>query len=330
MKKIFLYIQGINFNIFEKIKLRCDMNKKNFLIILVAIVVVVFIGYIFFSLNSYSKTGNKDLAEKTQDEIRELENKIISMMNSLNNISFTNAVLKQSIEEDKKNNDEDKNNETSENTSGGSSSNESEKTSNDSSSSNSKTSTQEQIKYEIEKSNILLTDFSNVDWKYIKGEVESIYVLWSTLIIDLHELNVNNDDILNFSNSLDQVTISIKQENKLSSTNNLANLYSYIPAYVEQISKDENEKNIYYTKNCIINTYALIEQDNWTEMKNQTATAIEFFSKIMNDIGNGEKQNSKMMKIYVLLNELYSSMDLKDKELYYIKYRNTMEELINF
>ena len=330
MKKIFLYIQGINFNIFEKIKLRCDMNKKNFLIVLVAIVVMVFIGYIFFSLNSYSKTGNKDLAEKTQDEIRELENKIISMMNSLNNISFTNAVLKQSIEEDKKNNDEDKNNETSENTSGGSSSNESEKTSNDSSSSNSKTSTQEQIKYEIEKSNILLTDFSNVDWKYIKGEVESIYVLWSTLIIDLHELNVNNDDILNFSNSLDQVTISIKQENKLSSTNNLANLYSYIPAYVEQISKDENEKNIYYTKNCIINTYALIEQDNWTEMKNQTATAIEIFSKIMNDIGNGEKQNSKMMKIYVLLNELYSSMDLKDKELYYIKYRNTMEELINF
>lgn len=330
MKKIFLYIQGINFNIFEKIKLRCDMNKKIFLIVLVAIVVMVFIGYIFFSLNSYSKTGNKDLAEKTQDEIRELENKIISMMNSLNNISFTNAVLKQSIEEDKKNNDEDKNNETSENTSGGSSSNESEKTSNDSSSSNSKTSTQEQIKYEIEKSNILLTDFSNVDWKYIKGEVESIYVLWSTLIIDLHELNVNNDDILNFSNSLDQVTISIKQENKLSSTNNLANLYSYIPAYVEQISKDENEKNIYYTKNCIINTYALIEQDNWTEMKNQTATAIEFFSKIMNDIGNGEKQNSKMMKIYVLLNELYSSMDLKDKELYYIKYRNTMEELINF
>ena len=306
------------------------MNKKNFLIVLVAIVVMVFIGYIFFSLNSYSKTGNKDLAEKTQDEIRELENKIISMMNSLNNISFTNAVLKQSIEEDKKNNDEDKNNETSENTSGGSSSNESEKTSNDSSSSNSKTSTQEQIKYEIEKSNILLTDFSNVDWKYIKGEVESIYVLWSTLIIDLHELNVNNDDILNFSNSLDQVTISIKQENKLSSTNNLANLYSYIPAYVEQISKDENEKNIYYTKNCIINTYALIEQDNWTEMKNQTATAIEIFSKIMNDIGNGEKQNSKMMKIYVLLNELYSSMDLKDKELYYIKYRNTMEELINF
>lgn len=318
------------------------MNKKNFLIVLMAIVLMVFIGYIFFSLNSYSKTGNKDLVEKTQAEIRELENKIISMMNSLNNISFTNAVLRQSIEEDKKNNDEGKNNETSENTSGDSSSdesektsndsssNDSEKTSNDSSSSNSKTSTQEQIKYEIEKSNILLTDFSNVDWKYIKGEVESIYVLWSTLIIDLHELNVNNDDILNFSNSLDQVTISIKQENKLSSTNNLANLYSYIPAYVEQISKDENEKNIYYTKNCIINTYALIEQDNWTEMKNQTATAIEFFSKIMNDIGNGEKQNSKMMKIYVLLNELYSSMDLKDKELYYIKYRNTMEELINF
>lgn len=66
-------------------------------------------------------------------------------------------------------------------------------------------------------------------------------------------------------------------------------------------------------------------------MKKQTASAIENFSNIMNNIENNERQNkNKITKIYVLLNELYSSIDLKDKELYYIKYRNVMEELINF
>ena len=36
----------------------------------------------------------------------------------------------------------------------------------------------------------------------------------------------------------------------------------------------------------------------------------------------------KVNKCYVLLNELENSMDLKDKEIYYIKYKNLLEELV--
>ena len=310
------------------------MNKKIFLIIFSIAIVIIFVAYIVTSTNNYIKSNSKKVDEKTEEEIKQLEEKLVGMINSLNNISFTNTVLKQTSEKSSSTNSDN----NSSNNSSDSSSNDSnngqnsqslENSDNDSNSISSKT--EEQVKYEIQKNDILLIDLSNIDWEYIKANTESIYNLWANLIIDLHELNVNNQDILNFSNTLDQVTLSVKQENKYSSVTNLVSLYSYLPTYVNQFSNNENEKNLFLTKNCVLNTYALIEQQNWDEMKKQTASAIEYFSNIMNNIENNERQNkNKITKIYVLLNELYSSIDLKDKELYYIKYRNVMEELINF
>ena len=310
------------------------MNKKIFLIIFSIAIVIIFVAYIVTSTNNYIKSNSKKINEKTEEEIKQLEEKLVGMINSLNNISFTNTVLKQTSEKSSStnfnnnsfnnssdNSSKDSNNEQNSQSSGSSN--------NDSNSISSKT--EEQVKYEIQKNDILLIDLSNIDWEYIKANTESIYNLWANLIIDLHELNVNNQDILNFSNTLDQVTLSVKQENKYASVTNLVSLYSYLPIYVNQFLDDENDKNIFLTKNCVLNTYALIEQQNWDEMKKQTASAIEYFSNIMNNIENNERQNkNKITKIYVLLNELYSSIDLKDKELYYIKYRNVMEELINF
>lgn len=310
------------------------MNKKIFLIIFSIAIVIIFVTYIVTSTNNYIKSNSKKIDEKTEEEIKQLEEKLVGMINSLNNISFTNTVLKQTSEKSSStnsnnnsfnnssdNSSKDSNNEQNSQSSGSSN--------NDSDSISSKT--EEQVKYEIQKNDILLIDLSNIDWEYIKANTESIYNLWANLIIDLHELNVNNQDILNFSNTLDQVTLSVKQENKYASITNLVSLYSYLPIYVNEFLDDENDKNIFLTKNCVLNTYALIEQQNWDEMKKQTASAIENFSNIMNNIENNERQNkNKITKIYVLLNELYSSIDLKDKELYYIKYRNVMEELINF
>lgn len=292
------------------------MNKKIFLILLSVLLIIIFIAYIVNSVSNYNKS-TKSLEEKTEEEINQLEEIIISMLNSLNNISFNNIVLEQTTEKNantnsNNNSKNEQNNESSEN-----SSNTSKK--------------EEQTQYEIQKNDILLTDLSDLNWEYIKSNVEKIYNLWANLIVDLHELNVNNQDILDFSNTLDQVTLSIKQENKFASITNLVSLYSYLPKYMSQISNNEIKQNLYFSKNCILNTYALIEQQNWDEIKSQTASAIEYFLNIMNNIENTEQQNTnKITKIYVLLNELYSTIDLKDKELYYIKYRSTMEELMNY
>lgn len=299
-------------------------------IILICIVacVVVFI---------ISKNNSKDISlqAKTEDEIEHLEEKIVAMMNSLNKIILSNSVL---VEEKTNENSQTSGNTKQSNDNSQEDGEESSSQSSDSSSSSGSSdsdsdkenTTKGNSKYEIVNDSILANQNQTVDWEYIKSSAETIHSSWATLTIDLHSLNVNNQDILNFSNVLDQVTLSVKQEDKTATLNNLASLYAFFPIYIKQISNDSEKINIDYTKTCVLNSYALVEQNKWDEMKLQVTNGINYFTNILNSV-NDEKQNqNKLSKTYVLLNELNNSIDLKDKDLYMIKYRNVMEELVNF
>lgn len=303
-------------------------------IIIGSIILICIVACVVFII---SKNNSKDISlqAKTEDEIEHLEEKIVAMMNSLNKITLSNSVL---VEEKTNENSQTSGNTKQSNDNsqedGEESSSQSSDSSSSSGSSNSdsdkENTTKGNSKYEIVNDSILANQNQTVDWEYIKSSAETIHSSWATLTIDLHSLNVNNQDILNFSNVLDQVTLSVKQEDKTATLNNLASLYAFFPIYIKQISNDSEKINIDYTKTCVLNSYALVEQNKWDEMKLQVTNGINYFTNILNSV-NDEKQNqNKLSKTYVLLNELNNSIDLKDKDLYMIKYRNVMEELVNF
>lgn len=299
------------------------MKKRQFVnFILLCIVLICFI----FVLTGCSKE-DKALINKAEQEIGQLEDKMVAMMNNLNKISFSNFVLvEQKVEGDNKSSSESNTQKQSSNKEEGNSSNSSSSSGQGEEKPNSKEST----KFELKNSGVLINENQEIDWDSIKINAELIYATWPTVVVDLHELNVKNEDILNFSSVLDQVTLSIKEENKTTTLNNLASLYALLPNYRSQISNDNKRINIDYAKACVLNSYALVEQNKWDEMRVQLQNAIQYFSNVMNSIENNKQSQSRISKIYILLNELNNSIDVKDKELYYIKYRNVMQELINF
>ena len=302
-------------------------------IIIGSIILICIVACVVFII---SKNNSKDtsLQTKTEEEIEHLEEKIVEMMNSINKISLSNSVL---VEEKTSQNSQtsgntNQSNDNSQEGEGGSSQSSDSNSSSASSDSDSdkENTTKENAKYEIVNDSILANKNQTIDWEYIKSSAETIHSSWATLTIDLHSLNVNNQDILNFSSVLDQVTLSAKQEDKTSTLNNLASLYAFFPIYIKQISNDSEKINIDYTRACVLNSYALVEQNKWDEMKVQVTNGINYFTNILNSV-NDEKQNqNKLSKTYVLLNELNNSIDLKDKDLYMIKYKNVMEELLTF
>lgn len=295
--------------------------KKEKIIKYVAILIVVIIAISIFIIIKFKNNNKKDdnLNEKTQEELKYISTKIIELMNGLNNITFSNYIL---IEEENTDNKENNSNENNENE-GNKSDTSSDK------SNNTQSSSESNIKYELKGSNILSNNTGTINWDNEKGAIESINVKWTSLIVDLHQLNVNNDDILNFSNILNQTIVNIKQENKVNTMLDLANLYGYIPNYLKQFSNDEEKISIEYIKSNILNSYALVEQERWDEVKEQVFNSVENITNIMNSINTEQFSQYQINRIYVMLNELYSSIDLKDKQLYYIKYRNVMEELMN-
>jgi len=287
------------------------MNNKIIIIISLIFVVLIIIGTWLF-LKDFSNEENL-LEEKTKEELKYIGNEIINMINVVNNILFTDSTLKETQESDVKSN----NKQISEDSENSDKNQISDKK-------------QREQKYTTEQEGILLVDFSDTDWNYLKNNIEKIYHIWTTTIIDLHSLNVNNEDILNFSNSLDQVTLSIKNEDKVVSLNNLANLYAYIPIYLEQISNDKKLIDINNTKASILNSNAYVEAENWEEVQIQLQSSIDYFTNIINNANEYNEYNkSKITKIYVILNELNNTALLQNKELYYIKYKNVINELIN-
>lgn len=302
------------------------MKKKRILIISITILIIItiIISIFLFFLFKSNKQEDK-LKEKSVEQINYLEEQIVSCMNTLNNITFKMGKLKKDIETMTKSNSS-----SDQSSSQGSSDNSTNNSSTESSTSENSKNEKQQTKYDIQNNNILLLDLSNIDWNYIKDEIDNLHSIWPSIIVDLYTLNVNNQDILNFSTALDQTTIDIKQENKKAVLNDFANLYSYLPKYFEQTSKDNKKINLAYTKSYILNSYALVEQNNWDGMKTQISEANNYFSKIMNSVDeNTEYIQNRITKTYILLNELNNAINKKDKELYYIKYKNVIEELID-
>lgn len=297
------------------------MKKEKIIKYVAVLIVVIIIAISIFIIIKFKNNNKKDdnLNEKTQEELKYISTKIIELMNGLNNITFSNYIL---IEEENTDNKENNSNENNENE-GNKSDTFSDK------SNNTQSSSESNIKYELKGSNILSNNTGTINWDNEKGAIESINVKWTSLIVDLHQLNVNNDDILNFSNILNQTIVNIKQENKVNTMLDLANLYGYIPNYLKQFSNDEEKIIIEYIKSNILNSYALVEQERWDEVKEHVFNSVENITNIMNSINTEQFSQYQINRIYVMLNELYSSIDLKDKQLYYIKYRNVMEELMN-
>lgn len=178
----------------------------------------------------------------------------------------------------------------------------------------------------MEENEILLQD-RTPDWKSVKAEIEKLYSTWSTIILDLYKVNVNNQDILSFNADLDVATASIKNENKEASLNALAKLYSYIPKYVAYVSNDATATNIYQTKSNILNAYAIIEGNNSSQVKTELSNAEQAFMPIINNLNSQTNNQSNINKAYILIKELQNSMDNKD--IFYIKYKNLMQELNN-
>lgn len=307
------------------------MKNKFIKIILYFVISIILI----LSLTGCSKNNdNQALEEKVGAELSYLDTKLVEMLNKVNGISLENYVVKSDKISTKSEGSENSSNSQKESSSssgeGGEDSNSSDSgtSSSQGDSGDSNQSNKNNVKYSMEGNEILLQD-RNPDWNTVKSEIEKLYVSWSTVVLDLYKFNVNNQDILSFNADLDATTQSIKNEDKIASLSNLAKLYSYIPKYANSVLKDAKTNALYSTKSNILNAYSLIEQNNLSGVKTELANAEQSFIPIINNIDSNTNNQSNINKAYILIKELQNINQNTDKDIFYIKYKNLMQELNN-
>lgn len=273
--------------------------------------------------------SSEDNKEKVLQELDYLDTQIVSILNKLNNITLQNYTITSeevSLGYGSTSSSGGTNEESTSGQSGESTQSEQKESNSQSQSTNSKqennvTTTQ------MEPKAILESNESDVDWKNIKSKIETINNAWGIILLDLSSLNIDSKDALNFSTTLDECILNIKDENKKDSLANLAKLYSFIPKYENSISAPNNVQNAKKIKAYLINAYSFAEQDDWNQIETNISECEATFKNIINDLEYIKDKEYKVNKTYILIKELQNSLSYKDKKLFYIKYKNLLEAI---
>lgn len=273
-----------------------NIIKTLSIIFLVALVIISFSGC------SKQKTDEEQLRDKNISEIYYLDNYIMLMLNSINDIDLKQYDAK--IEKTENLNEILQ---------------ESEETSSEDTGNN-------VVQYSMVPNTILNAN-KTINWENLKLEIENLNNTWPSIIVDLYKANVDNKKLTEFSDLINTCIGNIKNENRTETLNSLAKLYEYIPVFLEKIASDNQQIELAKTKVEVIKAYVNIDFANWEELKTSLDRAISNFEPIVNNTNEAEKEYN-IRKAYVLLQEFKNAVDTNDKDLLFMKYKNLMEELI--
>ena len=156
------------------------------------------------------KTANENIKSKVLQEIDYLDTKIVSILNSLNNISLQGyTITSEEISLEKK----------SDTSNSGGQSNSEKSSSQNGQSGNQQSNSQTQSENgnninitQMKSQNILEIDENNIDWQIIKNEIETINEAWTVIILDLSSLNLDKkvENILNIRKNEVGINVAIR------------------------------------------------------------------------------------------------------------------------
>lgn len=276
--------------------------------------------------NQNNQNNQDNLKSKVKEEISYLDNNLISTLNIVNNLSYDNyKVSRKNIQSNKSDNNEKQNNSTEqESQPSGDLSQQGGKA--ESNGENSGNSSQTQSIMTMEKNGVLTSRDKKTDWDLLKGLLEALYSSWSTIALDMNGLNINSEDILSFNTFLNDATKSVKDENKKDTMNNLLKLYALLPKYSSSVA-DDIFTNLLDTKVQVLNAYVLTEDKNWDEINKRLENAINEYGNIINNVEINTRNSAGVSQTYILLKELQRCTSVKDVDIFYINYKNFMQEI---
>ena len=300
--------------------------KKMAYVFLVIIILGMSVA-VYANVNKDSKKDNKETSE-----IEFIETKLVDLLNEMNHIETRNysvSVSEITKQSQKKENQESKSSTSdgqdlqSESGSGGDSGQGGTNNSEDSSQ-----ETESSKKFEL-KSNGVLSSSSDIDWNYVKSEIETLYSSIPTITLDLYQINIAQEDILGFNKEFDNLTKIVKQENKEGTLKELSALYEYIPKFVNSITDDEMKKCLIESKSNLFKAYSKLDSKNWNEISKDTKQAISTYSKLLTNTNIDSSKQYGISKGYIMINELQNAVDLQEESVFLIKYKNILEEINN-
>ena len=287
------------------------------------------------------KQNDSNINQKIDSEIAYLDGELVDIANKLNDISYEKyRVNSQKISEKSVTSENSQSKEKS-SSGGGSnekSSGESGEEGKESQSSNEKDSgeknqgnSEESEKsnsnenYEMQPVNILNNN-PIIDWNELISKTENLYTSWTTIANDLKQIGVSQEQIELFETDMDNLAISIKNRDKNTTIESIIKLYEHLPQF-EEVNQNQQDRKILECKNSLLNCYRYADAEEWELFTNSSTMLKMNFSNIISQKDNYKNKNSNIENASTIINEINNTDSVKDKQVFFIKYKNLMQEL---
>ena len=167
-----------------------------------------------------------------------------------------------------------------------------------------------------------------LDWDSILEDEKKINEVLDTIILDLSEINISQENLVIFSNELNNLLTITIEENEAELLARVQTIYALVPQFLNQFSDDKNEIKDKELKAIVLASFAAANIEDWDVAKTTIQSAIDKYNnEMMNDVDYMQARSYSLNKVYVLLGEVKNAIDLENLELLKLKFVNFIEKI---
>ena len=166
-----------------------------------------------------------------------------------------------------------------------------------------------------------------INWKNVNKDAQKIGKVLDTLMLDLGEAKISNEDLNRFRTEINNLLIASGGEDEQALLTSASNLYSLLPDYYGKFSNDNNKKDIMSLKSLVLSSYINSYFLNWQEAKTKASSAETKYKEMSDNLEYMKEYSYSLNKIYILVEEFKNAVDLEQADLAKIKYINFIEKI---
>lgn len=170
-------------------------------------------------------------------------------------------------------------------------------------------------------------DEDNLNWNLIKENAIELNGILDTIILDMSEVEISNEDIINFKNAINRLSIAVSNEDIETVLEEYRILYSLLPTYAQKSYENKNKLKLLELKTLVVSSYVYANNLDWENAKKTIEDAETKYKTMMDDVDYMKEYSYNLNKVYVLLSELKNAIDIEEVELIKIKYVNFIEKI---
>lgn len=195
--------------------------------------------------------------------------------------------------------------------------------------------TKEEISYIEDKLLLVLNRYAKneygsdeeYNWDAINEDVLDLNNQLDTMILDFSELEISNDEIINFRDGINALLIAASNNDRILLLESIKDLYSTLPYYYSKAENNKNKVMQFELKSLVIDAYVKAEELEWETSKNLIDVAENKYKEMMDDIDYMKEYKYNLNKVYILLGELKNSIYSEEINLAKMKYINFIEKI---